>query len=57
MRAWKVNPAPPNIVAFPSQITVSLYNKRPAQDVLAILAPQLPPKKENQSRKMMLGML
>jgi len=45
MRAWKVNSAPPNIVAVPSQITVSLSNKRPAQDVLAILAPQLPPKR------------
>ena len=28
----------------PSQITVSLPYKRPAQDVLAISAPQLPPK-------------
>jgi hypothetical protein len=45
MRAWKVNSAPPNIVAVPSQITVSLSNKRPTQDVLAILAPQLPPKR------------
>ena len=45
MRAWKVNSAPPNIVAVPSQITVSLSNKKPAQDVLAILAPQLPPKR------------
>jgi hypothetical protein len=38
----------------PSQITVSLPNKRPAQDVLAISAPQLPPKRiraEKQCRK------
>jgi len=37
--------AQPNIVAGPSQITVLLSNKRPAQDILAISAPQLPPKR------------
>ena len=36
----EVNSAQPNIVAGPSQITVLLHNKRPGQDVLAILASQ-----------------
>jgi hypothetical protein len=41
----QVNLAQPNIVAGPSQITVSLPNKKSAQDALAILALQLPPKR------------
>ena len=43
--SMEVESAQPNIVAGPSQITVSLSNKRPAQDILAISAPQLPPKR------------
>jgi len=43
--SMEFNSAQPNIVADPSQITVPLPNKRPAQDVLAILAPQLPTKR------------
>jgi len=43
--SMEVNSVQPNIIAGPSQITVSLPNKRPAQDVLAISAPQLPPKR------------
>ena len=43
--SMEVNSTQPNIVAGPSQITISLPNKRPAQDVLAILALQLPPNK------------
>jgi len=43
--SMEVNSAQPNVVADPSQITVPLLNKRPAQDVLAILAPQLPTKR------------
>jgi hypothetical protein len=34
-----------SIVAGPSQITLSLHNRRPAQDIIAIAAPQLPPKR------------
>jgi len=52
----EVNSAQPNIVAGPSQITVLLPNKRHAQDVLAISAPQLPPKRiraEKQCRKVL----
>jgi hypothetical protein len=43
--SMEVTSAQPNIVAGPSQITVLLPNKRPAQDVLAISAPKLPPKR------------
>ena len=43
--SMEVNSALLNIVSGPSQITVLLPNKRPAQDVLAISAPQLPPKR------------
>ena len=43
--SMEVNSAQPNIVAGPSHIAVLLPNKRPAQDVLAISAPQLPPKR------------
>jgi len=53
--SMNVNLAQPNIVAGPSHIAVLLPNKRPAQDVLAISAPQLPPKII--SRKAMLEML
>jgi len=45
LKSMEVNSAQPNIVAGPSQITVLLPNKRSAQDVLAISAPQLPPKR------------
>ena len=48
----EVNSAQPNSVAGPSQITVLLSSKWPAQDVLEISAP-----KEGQSRKAMLEML
>ena len=41
----EVNSAQPNIAAGPSQITVLLSNKRPAQDILAISTPNY-----NQSR-------
>ena len=41
----EVNSAQPDIVAGPSQITVLLPSKWPAQDVLAISAPQLLPKR------------
>jgi len=44
-KSMEVNSAQSNIIAGPSQITVSLPNKRPTQDVLAISAPQLPPKR------------
>ena len=37
--SMEVNSTQPNIVAGPSQITVSLPNKRPAHNVLAISAP------------------
>jgi len=43
--SMEVNSAQPNIVAGPSQITVSLPNKRPAPDVVVISAPQLPPQR------------
>ena len=43
--SMEVNSAQSNIIAGPSQITVSLPNGRPAWDVLAISAPQLPPKR------------
>ena len=43
--SMEVNSAQPNNIAGPSQITVSLSNKRPAQDILEISAPQLPPKR------------
>jgi hypothetical protein len=43
--SMEVNLAQPNIVTGPSQITVSLPSKRPAQYFLAISAPQLPPKR------------
>ena len=41
----EVNSTQLNIVAGPPQITVLIPNKRPAQDVLAISTPQLPPKR------------
>jgi len=43
----EVNSTQPNTVAGPSQITVSLPNKRPAQDVLAISAPQKESEQKN----------
>ena len=43
--SMEVNSVQPNIVAGSSHIAVLLPNKRPAQDVLAISAPQLPPKR------------
>ena len=45
MRAWKTIQPSPIYVAGPSPITDLLPNERPAQDVLAILALQLPPNK------------
>ena len=44
-QSMEVESAWPNTVAGPSQITVLLPSKRPAQDVLAVSAPQLPPKR------------